>query len=80
MAPKRGWRFEAAKASCVDVGNSDALPDPMCEHERFPHGPTTVMTGLTPIPPRRYVEMHLRADPDGERTELIRQQESVIAI
>lgn len=34
-------------------------------------------TGLTPIPLRESVEMHLRADPDVERTELIRQLDLV---
>ena len=36
-------------------------------------------TGFTPIPLRYYVELHLRANPKVERTELIQQLESAIA-
>ena len=35
-------------------------------------------TGFTPIQLHDYVELHLRADPDGERAELIQHLESAI--
>ena len=35
-------------------------------------------TGFTPIQLRDYVELHLRANPDVERAELIQQLESAI--
>ena len=36
-------------------------------------------TGFTPIQLHDYVELHLRANPDVERAELIRQLQSAIA-
>ena len=36
-------------------------------------------TGFTPIPLRDYVELHLHANPEVGRTELIQQLESAIA-
>jgi len=38
-----------------------------------------VKTGFTPIPLRDYVELHLHANPEVGRTELIQQLESAIA-
>lgn len=35
--------------------------------------------GFTSIPLREYVELHLRANPNVHRTELIQQLESAIA-
>jgi hypothetical protein len=38
-----------------------------------------VKTGFTPIQLDDYVELHLRANPDAERAELIRQLQFAIA-